>query len=193
MKIAVTMITIWLLVTLSWANALAEEASTPPLIQQGIIEVSTLGALMGSNILGLGASISKAEDEWMGTLGLSIGYFLTPFAEIEGSFGVMRSWEGDFNSTTSVGIGKLVLNYPQARGGIVVPYAFGGIGLMNLGISSDFYDASESKTLATFGGGIKVPLVLLKKTALRAEYSYTRNLDIENSIHSFSVGFSVFL
>ena len=143
----------------------------------------------GTNILGLGGGLYKSEDEWMGTLGLSIGYFLHPFIELEGSFAYVRMWEEDYSQTIFTGIGKFVLNYvtPETK---TIPYAFGGAGVMSVGYENDY--ASDSNPLITFGGGIKVPLVLVRQSAVRIEYSYIKNPDIEEPVHNVSIGFSVF-
>ena len=198
MKAAMIMGFIWLLVILGWANALAEEAPRLPLIQQGSVEVSTLGPMMGTNILGLGAGILKQEGNWMSMLGLSIGYFAQSFIEFEGSFGFIRSsgeanYGGDYSTLTIIGVGKFVLNYviPEFP---IIPYAFGGGGLVNERVSYDEESLSESESLIVFGAGMKLPMKVIRRLATRIEYSYNR-YDREYSpvTHAVSIGFSLFL
>ena len=190
MKIIVAAVVICLLGTSVLAETMVE-GSKPPLIQQGTVEVSTLGSYLGTNMLGLGAGVFKAADDWIGTLGLSIGYFLHPLVELEGSFGYMRMWDADYSQTVFTGIGKFVFNYvtPETT---TVPYFFGGAGLIYMGVGSDWVNDAESDTLITFGGGVKVPLVLVRQSAVRIEYSYIKNPDEEDPVHNVSIGFSVF-
>lgn len=192
--ITAVIVTICVLTVSAWSNELTD-APKPPLIQQGTVEISTLGLFIGSNVLGLG--LLKAEDDWMGTLGLSIGYFPLSFAELEGSVGAMKIWNEDYSQTTTIGIGKLVLNYVTQRATTVIPYAFGGGGLIGTGFErGGSFVESETDALLTFGGGLKVPLVLVKQSALRVEYSYIKNLADEEEerepVHAISIGFSVF-
>ena len=201
MKTIVSLIFGCLLVVSGWSNVVAEEAPKSPLIQQGSVEVSTLANYMGTNILGLGAGVYKEGEGKIGTLGLSVGYFALTYAEIEGSFGIMRMWNGNSSSTYGSGMGKIVLNY-VTRKSVTVPYVFGGGGLMYVGYGTSRSSESETEKLITFGGGIKLPLAIVRQLALRIEYSYMKVLIDEEEesyyyegpepIHNVGIGFSAF-
>ena len=167
-----------------------------PLIKKGTVEISTIGTYLGTNILGLGAGIIKADDSWIGTLGMSIGYFPISLIGFEGSFGAIRSWDDESSQMNSVVIGKLVFSLVTEKGNSVIPYAFGGIGFLNSRYSTDYLgDMDSTDTLVNFGFGMKVPIKPLKRFAVRIEYSYMKDLDADygNPLHGVSVGFSLFL
>ena len=62
------------------------------------------------------------------------------------------------------------------------------------GSESGSEDGSDSESFLLFGGGIRVPLRIIRQSALRIEYSYRKfNESDEANFHFFSVGISVFL
>lgn len=175
-----------LLAISAWVNA---ETNNSPSIGQGTIEISTLGSFAGITSTGSGANFIKASGSSITTLGLSLGYFATKYFEPEGGLYVQRasySYWGESDSTTiTVATGKLAFNYPVSASS-VMPYAFGGVGLIN--------SESDSEMLYTFGGGLKIPLAPFKLLAFRVEYSYTNSLEDGGTegIHSIALAFSAF-
>lgn len=171
----------------TWSGVSAQ-ADKSPLVSQGTFEISTIGSVMGGNLLGLGAGYMKAGDSSITTLGFSLGYFATNVIELEGTFGLMRTaseWFGEtVSSTLTMTTGKFVFNF-AGSGTSVIPYAFGGAGLI------DAEDDSES--IYTFGGGVKVPIKSIKRIGLRFEYSYTNSFEEDaEGIHTISIAFSAF-
>jgi hypothetical protein len=165
-----------------------------PLIKKGTVEISTIGSnYMGTNMLGFG--ISKVAGYWSGTLGMSVGYFPISSIGFEGSFGgIINLWADNSSNMDSVVIGKLVFSLVTEKGNNPIPYALGGIGFMNSRYSTDYSDdVISTDTLVTFGLGVKLPVKHLTRSAIRIEYSYSKNLDAENPLHNVSVGLSLFL
>ena len=133
----------------------------------------------------------------MSMLGLSIGYFAQSFVEFEGSLGLIRTsgedhWLGDYSTLTIIGVGKFVLNY-VTPGSSVIPYAFGGGGVVNERVSYGEESESESESLFVFGGGVKLPMKVIRQLATRIEYSYNRyDKEYSPATHVVSIGFSMF-
>jgi len=168
------------------------KAAGQSLIQSGTVEISTISAYPGSNILGLGVGFSKSGGSSILTLGMDIGYFLTSFAEIGGGLALIREsysdsyGDYDFSEsyTTSVVTGTLALNFANSQSSFI-PYVIGGASMMN------FEDDSEM--LIKLGGGVKIPIKIINNLAVRIEYSYNQSsAEDSEGLHSVSLAFSVF-
>ena len=162
-----------------------------PIIKSGTVEFSTMSAFIGANVIGPGVGYIKEKDYSQLMMSFDVGYYITPYTELEGSFGLMRMsykfLDENMSETISSFGGKFSLNLPTS-GSPVIPYAIVGVGLMN---SED-----DSTGSYMFGGGLKIPMGVIKQLMTRIEYSYNKstNLTFERGsegYHTVALGFSV--
>jgi hypothetical protein len=158
-----------------------------PIIKPGTVEFSTMSAFIGANLIGPGIGYLKVGDTSELMMSFDVGYYITPYTELEGFLGLMRMSyefldEGMSETISSFG-GKFSLNLPTS-GSPVIPYAMVGAGLMN----------SEDDSTGTymFGGGLKIPMGVVKQLMARIEYSYNNSTEEESEgYHTVALGFSL--
>jgi opacity protein-like surface antigen len=162
-------------------------ASNGSLVKSGTIEFSTMSAFIGANLIGPGIGYLKIEGMSELMMSFDVGYFITPYTELEGSFGLMRTsvefLDEKMSTTTSSFGGKFSLNLPTS-GSPIIPYALVGIGLIN---SED-----DSQSSLTFGGGLKIPMGVVEQLMARVEYLYNKSTEEgSEGYHTVALGFSV--
>jgi hypothetical protein len=147
-------------------------------------ERSRLGSVeLGGNISKILNGSNSGDFPYLG--GVTLGFFLTPYLELEGAFGHGSKKESKWSLYTA----KAVFNHKLR---VMAPYAFVGLG----GIRKETTGIDDILVtrFVALGGGIKV--FIIKNIAAKVEFNHTRKLsgdESERKVNNIGVlGISIF-
>ena len=151
---------------------------------QMLKERSNLGSVeLGGNVSKILNGSNKGDFPYLG--GLTLGFFLTPYLELEGGF----SYGSKKDSKWSLYTAKAVFNYKLR---VMAPYVFVGLG----GIRKETTNVDDILVtrLVALGGGIKV--FIIRNVAAKVEFNHTQKFsgdESERKINNIGVlGISIF-